>query len=95
MLPQLAQGALALPGGIVLIDRRIIENAQDPAVPAGYIVAAAAGSFRAFDPLAAVLKCRRALGKTVGLLTTGDLPPESLVDYAREITESEPHFPKR
>ena len=92
VLPQLAQGALALPGGIVLIDRRIIENAQDPAVPAGYIVAAALGRSE-IDPLAAVLKSA-GIGKTVGLLTTGDLPPESLVDYAREITESEPHFPK-
>ena len=92
VLPQLAQGALALPGGIVLIDRRIIENAQDPAIPAGYIVAAALGRAE-IDPLAAVLKSA-GIGKTVGLLTTGDLPPESLVDYAREITESEPHFPK-
>lgn len=92
VLPHLAQGAVALPGGIILLDRRIIENAQDPAVTAGYIVAAALGRSET-DPLAAVLKSA-GIGKTVGLLTTGDLPPESLVDFAREITESEPNFPK-
>jgi len=92
VLPQLAQGAIALPGGIILLDRRIIENTQDPAVPAGYIVAAALQRDET-DPMAAVLKSA-GIGKTVGLLTTGDLPAESLTDYARTITESDATFPK-
>lgn len=92
VLPQLAQGAVILSGGIILLDKRIIENADDPAVPAGYIVAISAAR-DAKDPLADVLRAV-GLGKTVGLLTTGELPPESLADFARSITESSADFPK-
>lgn len=91
VLPQLAQGAVALPGGIILLDRRIIENAQDAAVPAGYIVAAAEARAK-IDPMADVLKAV-GLRQTMGLLTTGELPAESLADYARTVTEAEPNYP--
>ena len=91
VLPKLTQGSFALAGRIILLDRRVIENADDPAVPAGYIVAAAAAR-QATDPLAAVLQAV-GLGKTVGLLTTGDLPSDSLIDFARQVTEAEPAFP--
>ena len=91
VLPQLAQGAVALAGGIILLDRRIIENADDPAVPAGYIVAADAAR-KASDPLAGVLQAV-GFGKTFELLTTGDLPADSLVDYARAVTQADPSFP--
>ena len=43
-------------GGIIALDRpQIVENADDPAVPAGYVIAAAAAR-RGTDPLASVLK---------------------------------------
>lgn len=92
VLPELAQGAVALSGGLILLDRRIIENATDPAVPAGYIVAAAEARAET-DPMAAVLKSV-GLRQTVGLLTSGDLPSDVLQDYARAVTEADPSFPK-
>lgn len=91
VLPQLTQGAVVLSGRIILLDKRIIENADDPAVPAGYIVAASAAR-AATDPLADVLRAV-GLGKTVGLLTTGELPPESLAEFARTVTERDATFP--
>ena len=91
VLPQLAQGAVALPGGIILLDRRVIENADDPAVPAGYMVAAAKDR-ELTDPLAAILKSV-GLRQTLGLLTTGDLPAAALQEYARTVTEADPAFP--
>ncbi len=90
VLPQLAQGSIALAGQIILLDKNVIENADDPAVPAGYIVAAAAKRATT-DPLADVLHAV-GFGKTVGLLTTGELPTESLADFARTVTEAEPSF---
>ena len=91
VLPQLAQGAVALSGGLILLDRSVIENAQDPAIPAGYIVAAAEARTQT-DPLAAVLKSV-GLRQTVGLLTSGELPSETLEEYARGVTEAERKFP--
>lgn len=90
VLPQLAQGAVAMTGGIIALDRRIIENATDPAVPAGYIVAADAAR-RGLDPLISVLQSVGLL-KTMGLLTTGNLPTEVLADYARNITQTDRNF---
>jgi len=91
VLPQLVQGAVALSGGLILLDRRIIENATDPAVPAGYIVAAEEARAQ-IDPMEAVLRSV-GLRQTVGLLTTGDLGADVLQDYARSVTEAEPRFP--
>ena len=90
ILPQLSQGAVAMTGGIIALDRRIVENADDPAVPAGYVIAAAAAR-RGTDPLASVLKAV-GLRQTMGLLTTGNLPSDVLADYARSLTEADPTF---
>ncbi|MCO4847258.1 MAG: hypothetical protein KC448_04720 [Yoonia sp.] len=92
ILPQLAQGAVAMTGGIIALDRRIVENADDPAVPAGYIIAADAAR-RGIDPLASVLQAV-GLRQTMGLLTTGNLPSDVLADYARSVTQADPTFAK-
>jgi len=91
VLPVLAQGAVAMTGQLIALDRRIIENADDPAVPAGYILAAHLMGQRS-DPFANVLD---AVGfrKTLGLLATGDLASENLADYARSLTEQDAAFP--
>lgn len=91
VLPQLAQGAVAMTGGIIAIDRRIVQNSDDPAVPAGYIIAAETARHNT-DPLTTIL---RAVGlrETIGLLTTGNLPADVLVDYARTLTKADPRFP--
>ncbi|MFT5067293.1 MAG: hypothetical protein ACJAXK_000996 [Yoonia sp.] len=92
ILPQLAQGAVAMTGGIIALDRRIVENADDPAVPAGYVIAADAAR-RGRDPLASVLQAV-GLRETMGLLTTGNLPTDVLANYARSVTEADPTFAK-
>ena len=91
VLPELRQIAIALPGGIIAVNRRVIENADDPAVPAGYVVAAAAARGMA-DPMENVLETV-GLRTTLGLLTTGELPPDTLAGYARTMTEVEAAFP--
>ncbi len=91
VLPDLRRIAVALPGKIIAIDRRVIENADDPAVPAGYILAAAQAGQGA-DPMAAVLRSA-GLRTTLSLLTTGELPPETLVGHARQTVEADPQFP--
>ena len=90
VLPQLAQNAVAMTGGIIALDRRIIENADDPAVPAGFLIAAKTAQ-QGSDPLASILRAA-GLRQTMGLLTTGDLSTEILASYARSVTEAAPVF---
>lgn len=90
VLPQLDQGAVTMTGGIIALDRRIIENANDPAVPAGYLLAALTAK-QGQDPLASILRAA-GLRQTMGLLTSGDLPTDVLASYARTITDTDPVF---
>ncbi|MBB5722518.1 hypothetical protein FHS72_002144 [Loktanella ponticola] len=85
VVQSLPQGATVLPGGIVLIDRALIEQLDDPAIAAGFIIAAIAGR-DSHDPLADVLS-DAGLNTTVQLFTTGDIPNDVLGDYARSIQE--------
>jgi hypothetical protein len=79
----LPQGATVLPGGIVLIDRALIEQLDDPAIAAGFIIAAIAGR-DSHDPLGDVLN-QAGLNTTVQLFTTGDIASDVLADYAKSI----------
>ena len=72
-----------LPGGIVLINRALVEDFETPEVPAGYILAEAqrlAGT----DPLKRLL---RTLGPvaTFRLLTSGQIPVAALETYAEDL----------
>lgn len=79
----LPQGATVLPGGIVLVDRALIEQHDDPAVAAGYILAAIAGR-DSHDPLKDVLS-DAGLQITGQLFTTGDIPNDVLRDFAQSV----------
>ena len=81
----LPQGATVLPGGIVLVDRALIERLDDPAITAGFILAAISGR-DSHDPLEDVLK-DAGLSTTFQLLTTGDLPNEVLRSYAQTVQQ--------
>lgn len=81
----LPQGATVLPGGIVLVDRALIEQLDDPAIAAGFIVAAIAGR-DSHDPLADVLN-DAGLNTTVQLFTTGDIAGDVLGDYAKAVQQ--------
>ncbi|MEJ6397264.1 hypothetical protein [Yoonia sp. 208BN28-4] len=81
----LPSGAVTLPGGISMIDRAIIEQHDDVAVTAGYLIAANSDRAR-HDPLEAILQFA-GLRDTFTLFTTGDLPGAVLQGYAEAIAE--------
>lgn len=86
IVQELPQGAAELPGGIILIDRRLIEQQDDPAAVAGYILAAVGGR-TGHDPLKDVLTSA-GIQTTMTLFTTGQIPDETLRAYAQRIHET-------
>ncbi|SEQ61527.1 hypothetical protein SAMN05428995_105309 [Loktanella sp. DSM 29012] len=83
VLPAPLPGPVLLPGQITVINRAVLVRYDDPAVVAGEILAAKANTT---DPLRAVLNFA-GLRATVHLMTTGDLPPGTLADYAASLIE--------
>lgn len=75
--------SLMLPGGFVLLNKALIEDHEDPAIAAGYILAERARA-EATDPLAAVLRSSGMLG-SLRLITTGELTPAMLDRYAETV----------
>ncbi|AXI45409.1 hypothetical protein C1J03_04760 [Sulfitobacter sp. SK012] len=83
VLPNLTQPALHLPGGLIVINRSVIEDYEEPDVAAGYILAEV--SRRAtLDPLRPLLSVAGPW-ENFRLLTTGDLAPETLDAYAEHL----------
>ncbi|MBI1415728.1 MAG: hypothetical protein GC146_00765 [Limimaricola sp.] len=78
--PAALSGALVLPGAVVMVPRDLVERQDDPAVLAGYLLAAVTARGAA-DPLGAVLR-DAGLPATLQLLGTGDLPSGALTHYA-------------
>ena len=81
-------GAVALPGGIVLVSNALVLGAEDAEPLAGFILAAL---LRADinDPVIPVLR-HAGLAATVQLLTTGHLPEGALDGYAESLLNAEP-----
>lgn len=79
-----------LPGHILLISRRLIEETEDPAVAAGFILAELTRSTNS-DPLAQLLD-QSGFSDTLRLLTTGTLPDATLAGYAETVL-SQPRSP--
>lgn len=75
--------SLMLPGGIVLLNRAVIEDHEDPAVAAGHILTARARAGEV-DPLALVLRSAGMTG-ALRLITTGELSPDALDRYAETV----------
>lgn len=73
--------ALRLPGGLILLSRTLVEDHEDPAVVAGYVLAETAHST---DPLETLLHHAGPLA-TFRLLTTGALPEGALDAYAEHL----------
>lgn len=76
-------GTLHLPGGIILLNKALIEDYEDPAVVAGYVLAERARAQKV-DPLAELLVHGGPL-VTFRLLTTGELTRTALDHYAEEV----------
>ncbi|MCH2078151.1 MAG: hypothetical protein MK180_14940 [Rhodobacteraceae bacterium] len=73
----------ALPGGHILIGRPVVEDHDDPSVAAGYVVAEMTRA-RIYDPLRRILEASGPFA-AFRLLTTGDLPPDTLDAYAETV----------
>lgn len=93
VVPQLEQGALAIPGRLILVDYRLLQQADDPAAIAGFIVASRAKTGEN-DPLETLLH-RAGLGVTFRLLTTGEIPADVLKDNAQALVTTQAPAPQR
>ncbi|HCP82226.1 MAG TPA: hypothetical protein DIT67_11775 [Octadecabacter sp.] len=88
VVPSGPDTAIYLPGGLIVMNRDLIEDTEDPAVVGGHIIAAAA-QLRARDPLEALLK-ESGIGTTFTLLTQGEIAPDTLRSYAETLFASPP-----
>ncbi len=93
IMPSSVPGALALPGGIVLIDRALVETQDSPQIAAGYLLAAAQTAAQT-DPALDVL-AHAGLMATLRLMTTGHLPDAALSDWAEDRLTGRPPKPRR
>ena len=87
VVPRLAQGAVSLPGNLILLDYDLLRTADDPAVAAGFLIAAHAAAAEN-DPLADLLK-QAGLTTTFRLLTTGEIPNDILRERANAMLNDE------
>ena len=88
VLPEGLSRTLHLPGGVVLLPRSFVETPQSPDVAAGMILAEDARRTAA-DPMVGLLK-HAGLRATLTLLTTGNLPSETLHGYGEVLLRSDP-----
>lgn len=72
-----------LPGGLVLVNRKLVEGVEDPEVLAGYVLAEAVRS-EVNDPVVPLLR-HAGLLATLKLLTTGVLSPDTVALYAESL----------
>lgn len=86
VLPGELPGPIALPGGLILLDRAMIEIPDDPAGPAGQILIARLNAAQ-HDPLRRLL-ARSGIGATLEALTTGTLSDARLAAEAEALIRS-------
>ncbi|KUJ85518.1 hypothetical protein AVO45_00530 [Ruegeria marisrubri] len=83
ILPSGVTESVILPGGTVLLNRELIEDYEDPAVAAGFVLAERARAMKQ-KPLSDLLG-RAGPAASFRLLTTGELTPETLDQYGERI----------
>jgi hypothetical protein len=91
VVPDGVEGAVALPGGTVVVGRGLVEDHEAPEVLAGYVLAEAVRAAAA-PPLADLLG-RAGTIPTLRLLTTGQLPGPALARYAEARLSARPAPP--
>ncbi|MCC1492243.1 hypothetical protein [Cognatishimia sp. F0-27] len=92
VLPDGIAESAHLPGGIVLLNRSVFEDFEDPDVAAGFIIVETVRAEET-DPLADLLD-HAGLVPTLRLLTTGALPDEALDRYAEHLLSASPGDPE-
>lgn len=83
VLPGGVRDTAHLPGGLILMNRALIEDYEDPDIAAGYLLAESLRA-RASDPLGDLL-AHTGLWPALKLLTTGALPDAALDAYAETL----------
>ena len=85
VVPKLDQGALAMPGGLIILDAGLLQAADDPVAVAGFVLAShvALGNHDSLEP---VLR-QAGLATTFGLLTTGDIPRDVLQRHTEAVLD--------
>lgn len=93
VLPDMTRDSIHLPGGLILLDRAVLEDFEEPDVAAGYIVVEQAlRDIR--DPLRNLLGVV-GLWENFHLLTTGDVAPAALDAYAEHLMTAPEITPDR
>ena len=83
VVPSGPEGALSLPGGLLLLNRTVVEDHDAADVAAGYMLVAAEQARNA-DPMELLLK-EAGGAATLHLLTTGQIEDDVLRDYAETL----------
>ncbi|MBM7066642.1 hypothetical protein [Actibacterium sp. 188UL27-1] len=83
VLPGGVSGAVSLPGGLILLNKTLVEDHDTPDVVAGYVLAEVMRREEA-DPLQRLLEAA-GLRATLRLLTTGELKETTLKAYAERL----------
>jgi hypothetical protein len=87
VLPSGVPDTRHLPGGIILLNKALIEDFEDPAIVAGYILTERARAVDQ-DPLAELLD-NGGISASFRLLTTGELTQNTLDQYAERVLVAE------
>lgn len=93
VLPDMTRDSIHLPGGLILLDRAVLEDFEEPDVAAGYIIAEQARRDPR-DPLRNLLAVV-GLWENFHLLTTGDIAPAALDAYAEHLMTAPEIAPDR
>ncbi len=83
VLPAGVQDTLALPGDLIVLNRAIIEDFEEPDVAAGFVLAERLRAAER-DPLEDLL-AKSGVRASFRLITTGTLPDETLDRYAQSV----------
>ncbi|NHF71667.1 hypothetical protein [Paracoccus xiamenensis] len=85
------EGALLLPGDLIVVDNRLIADQSDPAALAGHLLAAKIAA-ETTDPMRAIMD-RASFPEVLSLLTRGTLSPNALQGFGEALLSSPPHRP--
>lgn len=88
VLPNMTQDILHVPGDLILLNRSVIEDFEEPDVAAGFIVTEQTRR-DATDPLRDLLQVV-GIRENFRLLTTGDVAPQALDTYAKHLMTTPP-----
>ncbi|WP_116083054.1 hypothetical protein [Tropicimonas sp. IMCC34011] len=80
-------GTVTLPGGLILLDRRLVEDHETPDVAAGYILAEVVRT-EAESPMERLLRASGPFA-TLKLLTSGEISDKTLNAYAEYLVGTE------